>query len=119
MSKNDTLATNYMSVAERFADAVNVGVFHGKRIISPGQIVESASASKIVLKNKKNTKIDVGQMYRDVVKKVIYDMNFCIIGVENQNEIHYVFPIRSMLYDAVTYKKQWNEIKREHKKKKI
>lgn len=118
MRKKDILTTDYISVKERFADALNVGVFHGKRVISPEQIREIDTASKIILQNREQTKQDGKQAYRDVLKTVVYDTNFCIIGIENQSEIHYVFPVRSMMYDAMSYKKQWNQIQREHRKRK-
>lgn len=62
------------------------------------------------------TSVETGQQYRDILKAVVYNTSFCIIGIENQTDIHYVFPVRAMLYDAASYKKQWNQIKRRHKK---
>lgn len=118
MRKKDVLTKEYLSVGERFADAVNVGVFKGKQVVSPSQIQEIDSTSDIVLKGRTRTKPEVEQQCRDILKTVAYNTNFCIIGIENQSDVHYIFPVRNMLYDASAYKKQWNAIKKTHQKKK-
>ena len=41
-----------------------------------------------------------------------------LIGVENQTDVHYAMPVRSMLYDAMNYGQQVNEAKRRHEKNK-
>lgn len=116
MATSDVYTGDYMSVEERCADAINVGLFHGRRVVNPEQITEIDTVSNIVMKNK--GKGEVIQPRRDMLKAVAYDTNFCIIGVENQTDVHYVFPVRAMFYDAVQYKKQWNKIKKKHKVRK-
>lgn len=118
MQDNNVLTNEYMSVSERFADVVNVGVFGGKQIISPEQIQEIDTVSNVILKNKTKTSKETSQQYRDVLRAVVCNANFCIIGLENQKKVHYVFPVRNMMYDAAAYKKQWNKIQKMHKKKK-
>lgn len=118
MGKKNVVTTKYMSVNERFADAINAGVFHGKQIILPSQIEQIDTASNHVLWNREKTKMEVGEQRRDILKTVVYDTNFCIIGIENQSDIHYIFPVRGMLYDALAYKKQWDDIRAEHREEK-
>lgn len=45
MGTNDILTNSYMSVNERFADAINVGIFKGKQVILPEQIQEIDSSA--------------------------------------------------------------------------
>ncbi len=117
MQEKDVLTMEYLSVSERFADAVNAGMFHGRQVLSPEQIREISPVSGMLLK-KGDRKGKAGKQVRDILKAVVYNTNFCIIGIENQSEIHYAFPIRSMLYDAAAYKKQWSEIEAEHRREK-
>lgn len=117
MQNKDNLESSYMSVNERFADAVNAGVFHGKQVICPEQIREIDTVSNYSLKGRADASGEHGKQYRDVLKTVICNTNFCMIGVENQSKVHYVFPVRNMLYDAAAYKKQWSHLQREHRKK--
>ena len=118
MAEKDIYTGEYMSVEERCADAINGGLFGGRRIVSPEQIHEIDTVSNTVLQNRKKCKKDVAQQRRDVLKVAVYDTNFCIIGVENQTDVHYVFPVRNMLYDAAQYRKQWNKIKKRHRAEK-
>lgn len=41
---------------------------------------------------------------------------FILLGIENQSLIHYAMPLRSMGYDFLNYTKEYNEIKRRHKR---
>lgn len=42
---------------------------------------------------------------------------FLILGLESQQEVHYRMPLRHMLYDALRYNQQCNQLMRQHKKK--
>lgn len=41
--------------------------------------------------------------YRDVVRKTALGVEFVILSIENQQKIHYAMPIRTMLYDTLSY----------------
>ena len=43
-------------------------------------------------------------------------MDFVILGLENQQKIHYAMPLRIMQGDVMLYMKEYNEIQKEHKK---
>lgn len=34
------------------------------------------------------------QRYRDLIKKAAFGVNFIVIGVENQEKVHYLMPLR-------------------------
>lgn len=55
MKDKDVLAKEYMSVSERFADVVNVGVFKGKQVLTPGQIQEIDTSSNFTIKSDMKT----------------------------------------------------------------
>lgn len=52
-------------------------------------------------------------LYRDLVRKTPFGINFAIVGIENQEEIDYALPLRAMCYDAGTYEKQAAGIRRQ------
>lgn len=56
------------------------------------------------------------ERFRDVVKKTVFGCDWVIIGIENQMKVHYGMPLRTMIYDALNYLKQCEELKENHKK---
>ncbi len=52
-------------------------------------------------------------LYRDLVRKTPFGINFAIVGIENQEEIDYALPLRTMCYDAGTYERQAAGIRRQ------
>lgn len=108
MGKIDNAINDYVAKPERFAQIVNYGIFHGKNVMDPEKLKEMERASR-----KKNT----ADKTRDIVK--LYDDKTCfiIVGVENQNKIHYLMPLRVMDYDVRSYEEQRKEIARSHYEK--
>ena len=53
---------------------------------------------------------------RDVIKKTAYGVEFVVLGIESQQHIHYAMPLRHMVYDAMSYLKEYKEITRKYKK---
>lgn len=53
-----------------------------------------------------------GSKTRDALRKVAFGANFAIIGIENQDNLDYKLPLRSMAYDLKTYEKQAAAIRR-------
>ena len=45
-------------------------------------------------------------------------MTVVLIGIENQAEIHYAMPVRTLIYDALNYGSQVKEAAKQHKEKK-
>ena len=41
-----------------------------------------------------------GIKIRDLVRKTAFGINFSVIGIENQSNIDYTFPVRAMSYDV-------------------
>ena len=58
------------------------------------------------------------QKWRDLLKSAIIKSTdnalYLLLGVENQTNIHYAMPVKSMLYDALNYGRQVNEASKLH-----
>lgn len=65
-----------------------------------------------------NNHVETIQRIWDVVKKIAYGVDFVIWGLENQCKIHYAMPLRTMLGDALSYLKEYNEIAARNKHEK-
>lgn len=62
--------------------------------------------------------VTVLHLYRDLVRKSPFGVNFAIIGIENQEEIDYALPLRIMCYDAGKYESQAAQIRRKVRRNK-
>lgn len=52
---------------------------------------------------------------RDIIKKIVHNSQVVYIACENQMQIHYGMPIRTALYDDLTYEEQFHELKQKHR----
>lgn len=59
---------------------------------------------------------------RDILKgccvKTAGEVTYLIIGIENQEDMHYAMVVRNMLYDALNYTSQVEQHAKEHRQKK-
>lgn len=62
------------------------------------------------------------QKSRDVLKlltaKADDNAAYCILGIENQTDVHYAMPVRNGLYDMIQYSNQVEEARKSHKQAK-
>lgn len=118
MGKQDNLTKEYMRDPERFADFFNGLMYGGNQEIDwrSLQELDSTSIVNIPISNSKSIGI---QKIRDIIKAAIIMKSdskyFVLLGIENQNDIHYAMPVRTMLYNALTYTEQVATITRERK----
>ena len=112
--KTDTILKNFWRDNERFASLFNTVVFNGEKVIKPENLEEvDTDASNIIeFKEYKETL----ERARDVIKKTAYGIDFVILGIENQMKTHYAMPLRVMIYDALGYLKEYQEISKNNKK---
>ena len=129
--EHDLIAARYLSDNERFADLINGYGFGGEQIIAAEDLSEmdtrsglwqaemkdgfasSPSEQSISRRGKKRK-----TKYRDLIRKAAFGINFAVIGIENQEEVHYLMPLRIMNYDVDEYQRQAAEIKKEVRGKK-
>lgn len=112
--KPDVVLKNFWRDNGRFASLFNAVVFGGEEVIRPKHLEEmDTDLSNIIeLKEYRETL----QRSRDVIKKTAFGVDFVIMGIESQQKIHYAMPLRVMLYDALGYLKEYQEISRSNKK---
>ena len=106
MGKKDTITKDYMNDPCIFADAFNYFVYHGKQVILPENL-HSVDTTEIAMPYLADGKIYPVQKFRDNFKclTAMQDENttYLLLGVENQSEIHYAMPVKTMIYDSLQY----------------
>lgn len=105
--KKDVRLKEFWRKNERFADLFNAALFSGKEVIRPEDLQEMDTdmSGIISLKGEEQSLTRA----RDVVKKSAYGVDFVILGIENQQKIHYAMPLRTLLYDGLGYLKEYQE----------
>ncbi|SEA95770.1 Putative transposase, YhgA-like [Pseudobutyrivibrio sp. ACV-2] len=123
MGRKDDLTKNYMKNPEIFADFFNGLIFDGKEQIDWRELKEIDSSSILDIPVPQCGKSRTAQKYRDIIKKAIImrdkNMYYVMLGIENQSDVHYAMPVRIMLYDALTYHDQVQEIANRNKDKSV
>lgn len=114
--KPDVILKNFWRKNERFADLFNAVLFGGEQVIEPGCLQERDTDMSSLLEWKEEAK--TLERVRDVVKKNAYGVDFVILGIENQMKVHYAMPLRVMIYDALAYLKECNELIRKNREAK-
>lgn len=80
-------------------------------------IVWSVSiVAKVRKKDHFRKTLEAAAKYRDVVKESEIGINRIILAIENQSEIHYAMPLRTMVFDALSYDQQYQLTKKQHRK---
>lgn len=102
-----------MSNRYNFADALNFYLYGGKPVIDPAALTE-LDTTAITVPFNKNGGRSRNQKFRDVLKlwAAMEDISavYAILGVENETTINYAEPVKVMVYDAIQYSKQVEEI---------
>ncbi len=118
MGKIDTITKEYMENPIVFADAFNQFLYHGDQKINPTQLTE-LNTTEIVIPYGGNSAGVPEQKYRDVLK-LLYAMTdgrtaYCVVGIENQSEIHYALPVKNGVYDFLQLSHQVSEAANAHR----
>ncbi len=102
----DVSKKNCLTDNERYADLINGLLLEGRQLVKPEDLqdMDSQGTGLSALVTGRNRRYR--QVYRDLVKKVGLGVNFIVIGVENQELVHYLMPVRSMSYDVAEYDRQ-------------
>lgn len=105
MGKSNAAVRTYIRKAERFADLFNYYLFSGMAIIKAEDLETADGESDIIVENK-GGKEKVVQRYRDITMRWKYGVNLTILACENQERVHYAMPVRTMIYDGLSYADQ-------------
>ena len=122
--RQDILTREYYSDNDRYADLINGLGCDGEQVVRKEDLEELDTRTGIgmttirrflrgnlVLGRSRRRKLR-GKM-RDLIRKAAFGVNFAVVGVENQETIDYMLPLRSMVYEAGEYERQAAKIQRE------
>lgn len=96
MGQSDEVTRRFWADNARFADIVNAGIFQGRKIVKGSQLRSRDTYTGGLFGSLKKKMQIYG--YRDVFKKADFGVNFALIGIENQEDIHYAMPILSLIH---------------------
>lgn len=116
--KPDTALKEYWGNNERYADFFNAVLFDGREVIKAAQLQERDTEESNVLElgDRKESITAARDLFR--VLKTAMGVEFALVGIENQDKVHYAMPIRVMNLDAYAYDRQWKRLKQKYKDEK-
>ena len=118
MGKIDTITKEYMENPVVFADAFNQFLYHGDQKIDPARLKELDTTGIMVPYGADGASVPE-QKYRDVLK-LLYAMTdgnaaYCVMGIENQADVHYALPVKNGVYDFLQLSHQVSEASSSHR----
>lgn len=116
MQERDVLLKEYWSDNGRFSDLLNGYLFGGRQVIKACDVTELDGQS-FEFSGSAGMKT-TGQKQRDILRRMVFGVNFCIVGVENQTQIHYAMPLRVMEADTGRYGRQLRAVQKRHRTRK-
>lgn len=96
----DEALKNFFENNEVFADVFNSYLFKDD-VIDPSELQPANTAYTDTVKTTKGVE-KIGK-YRDNIRKTTVGAKYVILGIEDQNKVHYAMPIRTMLYNVLGY----------------
>ena len=115
MGKNNNVIINYLSDKKRFADMINAELYGGMQVIKPDKLTEISGTSYVAV-GKKNGSASRNRRERrqDLSMRYVDGAIYRIFLTEAQDKVSYTLPFRDLDYMAASYRRQYEEIKREH-----
>lgn len=116
--KPDIALKEYWENNERYADLLNAVLFGGRTVIHASQLKEQNTEESHTLEL--GDKTDPLSAIRDLFRviRTAMGVEFLLVGIENQDKIHYGMPIRVLNLDAYAYDRQWKRLKAKYKEEK-
>lgn len=108
MPSPDAALKDFFKSNDVFAGLFNAYFYENKKIVDPNDLVAEDSSYtacvKVGFKGKQKPKMVTKTInrYRDNIRKTSIGY-LVILGIEDQNKIHYSMPVRKQLYDALGY----------------
>ena len=101
--KPDIVLKSYWNDKEQFADLFNAVLFKGKPLIQPEELEDIDTEESSVLEHRNYA--ESIKASRDMIKiqkkSTQHGVQLVLLGLENQEHIHYAMPLRVMGYDYV------------------
>lgn len=115
--KKDFYSNVFFSDNERYADIINCLGCNGMAFVEGKDLRELDSmVYRTRMRGSDPKRRRKRTMYRDLVRRTPFGVNFAIVGIENQEEIDYAIPLRIMCYDAGEYEKQAAQMRKRIRK---
>lgn len=105
MAKKAAIVGQWMKNRRRFANVFNAKIFDGVQVIKPEELEPIEGETHILLQTKDGKKQEIHR-YRDITMRWKGKMDLMILACENQDKIHYAMPVRTMIYDGLSYVQQ-------------
>ena len=122
MARTDEPIKKLFKNKENFADLFNATIFQGEQVIKPDKLIE-ISTEDIHIDNvslekenisdniqEETEELEITKKYRDLMMRYEDQVLQIVLGCEDQSSVDYSMPMRTMLYDALAYAKQQNDI---------
>lgn len=112
MARTDEPIKKLFKNKENFADLFNATIFHGKQIIKPDKLTEINTEDIHIDSTNTNEseELNITQRHRDLRMQYDDQILQIVLGCEDQSSVDYAMSIRIMLYDALAYTKQQNDL---------
>lgn len=110
----------YFYVPERFADLINGVLCAGRQVVAPSDLMEmdSQTGQFDASGGRKRQNRKLKDRRRDLIRRAAFGVNFMVFGIENQEEVNYLMPLRCMSYDTEEYERQAAQIGRQVRQRK-
>ena len=119
MGSTDTITKQYMRRNDVFADVFIFLIYDGEPVIDPAKLTD-IDTTELAVPYGGSGDPDFVQKYRDVLKSAALmtddQATYLVLGIENQSTISFTMPVRNMIYDALQYGKQIQDIADAHKR---
>ena len=94
-----------------------INTYNGRQMIKPERLRELDTTEIAVPYGSGDAGVPE-QKYRDVLKMMMTDgdMAYCLLGIENQSDIHYAMPVKNGLYDFMQLARQAAKTAKSHKR---
>ena len=119
MGKKDTITKNYLNDPCIFADAFNYLLYHGAQVVLPEKL-HPLDTVEAAFPYGADGRLQPVQKFRDNFKYLAAmqdeEKAYLLLGVENQSEIHYAMPVKSMIYDSFEHAAQVEKTARIHRR---
>ena len=109
MARTDEPIKKLFKNKENLADLFNATIFQGKQVIKADKLIE-INTEDIHIEDKTTEELEITKKYRDLTMLYKDRVLQIVLGCEDQSTVDYSMPIRTMLYDALAYEKQRNDL---------
>ena len=109
MGRPDVALKVWLGNPARFADLFNAILFNGKHVIDASKLEDKSVEYDSIVTDKADSQKAV-QSFRDIVMRWNDEFTLAILACENQEQINYGMPVRTMLYDSMEYIEQIRQI---------